>query len=303
MKYNLNLNKYAFLFIGLLLFHQSIAQKDFQDGFVITTRKDTLVGKLSNIHKNSHNYIDFMFPNGSDTVFTPNHILSYEMGNQRYIVVPMPHPTKKDTLYLFARVLVDGYASLYKTKLKLDPITAAEEAYLCKKYNEDRFYPAGRIKSLAIFFNDHPFLENELKNHPHLYANDVETKEQLFNHYNAWKRHQMDSISAINRPTNVKVDKRLLEVFMADSTNLVPESKYELDKITGKLSAEPNLTMAIEFVNTSANPRFERQAMKAVLLHLNEYDARIDESTVTVPENQQLVPSRPNGQLVYYYFR
>ena len=303
MKNNLNLTKCALVFFAFFLFGEvSAQQKDFQDGFVITTKHDTLVGKLSNIHKNAHNYIDFMYPNGVDTIFTPNHILSYEIGNQRFIIVP--YPTKKDTIYLFARVLVDGYASLYKTKIKLDPITAAEEAYLCKKYNEDRFYPAGQLKSLAAFFNDHPFLESELKNHPHLYANDLATKEQLFNHYNAWKRHQIDSINAAtNKTASTKVERHLLEVFMADSVNLVPESKFELDKITGKLSAEPNLTMAIEFVNTSTNAKFEKQAMKAVLLHLNEYDARIDESAVSVPENQQLVPSKPNGQFVYYYFR
>ena len=125
------------------------AQHHFQDGFVITTKNDTLVGKLNNLHKHAHNYIDFLFPNGTDTVFTPNHIASYEIGNQRFEVVPVLQANNEDTSYAFAQVLVEGYANLYKTKIKVDPITPAEDAYLCRKYNENVYYPAGNLRVLA----------------------------------------------------------------------------------------------------------------------------------------------------------
>ncbi len=280
------------------------AQRQFQDGFVITTNKDTLVGQVSNIHKHTHDYIDFRYPNGTDTIFTPNHISAYEIGNQRYIVVPLPHPTRNDTAFLFAHVLVDGYASLYKTRIKIDPLSAAMDAFLCKKYNEKEYYPAGHMDHLAIFFKDYPVLNNELVNHCHLYSNNLETKMQLFNHYNAWKRYQLDSLSKNSNSTaSHKVEKVALEVFMKDGTNLIPESKFQLDKITGKLSAMPNLRMTIEFLNSGANPALEKQAMKAILLHLNEYDARIEEQTISLPENLSIKPSQKNGQIIFYYFK
>ena len=278
------------------------AQKSFQDGFVITTKKDTLVGKLSNIHKNSHNYIDFLFQNGRDTVFTPNHILSYEMENTRYVIVPVPHPVKLDTTYYFAKVLVDGYASLYQTKIKTDFITPAEEAFLCKKYNQNQYFPAGQLKNLAAFFSDYTYLENELKNHIHLYNNELDTKVQLFNHYNSWKRHNMDSVSA--HKLLARIEKIKLEVFISeDSINLITESRFELDKISSKLSIDPNLIMVMEFVTTKGNEKLEKKAMKSVLKHLNTFDARIDETIIYIPENQGIRPSKPNGQILYYYFR
>ena len=293
---------YRLLVVLLLLTNIVFAQKSFQDGFVITSRKDTLVGKLSNIHKNSHNFIDFLYPDGRDTIFTPNHLSSYEMGNQRYIVVPMPHPVKKDTSYFFAKVLVDGYASLYQTKIKTDFISSAEDAFLCKKYDQSQFYPAGQLKNLASFFSDHPFLENELKNHIHLYNNELSTKIQLFNHYNAWKRHHLDSINAHQLFT--RVEKIKLEVFLdSDSTSLTAASRFDLDKLSGRLSVEPNLTMTMEFVKNIKNEKVEKRAMKAILKHLNEYDARIDELMINVPENQDINPSKANGQVLYYYFR
>jgi len=302
---NIRPSKYTIILFALFSsFSTMVAQERYQDGFVITTKNDTLVGRLNNLHRRAHNYIDFIYPDGNDTVFTPNHISSYEIGNQRFEVVPLPHPTKLDTTFLFAHLLVDGFAKLYVTKLKVDPITPAAEAYLCKKYNENVYYPAGNLKSLGLFFADYPTLNNELINHSYLYTNNLETKLQLFNHYNAWKKHQIDSLAASRvSNANLKVDKMVLEVFMSDSTNLTPESKYALDKITGKLAADPDLDMTIEFVNSGVNVSFEKKTMKAVLLHLNEYDARIDEKIVSIPENQEIKPSQSNGQIVFYYFR
>ncbi|MBC7390391.1 MAG: hypothetical protein H7329_14335 [Opitutaceae bacterium] len=302
MKKNIIYPAFVLIFVSFFSLNIAIAQKSFQDGFVITTQKDTLVGKLSNIHKNSHNYIDFLFPNGRDTVFTPNHILSYEMGNTRYVIVPVPHPVKLDTAYYFAKVLVDGYASLYQTKIKTDFLTPAEEAFLCKKYNQNQYFPAGQLKNLVTFFSDYTYLENELKNHIHLYNNELETKIQLFNHYNSWKRHHMDSVAA--HKLLARIEKIQLEVFVSsDSNNLVPESRYELDKISSKLSLDPNLIMVMEFVTIKGNEKLEKKAMKAILKHLNTFDARLDETMINIPDNQGIRPSKSNGQILYYYFR
>lgn len=295
---------FAWIAITLLVVQQANAQKDFQDGFVITTHKDTLVGKVSNVHKNAHNFIDFLYPSGKDTIFTPNHISCYEIGNQRFIVVPFPHPTKADTTYLFAKVIVEGYANLYKTKIKTDPITPAEDAYLCKKYNETVYKPAGKISSLAKFFSDNAILYDELKNHPHLYSNNVETKIELFNNYNMWKKHELDSLASItHKETKTSVEKQRIEVFMKDSLNLSPESKFDLDKIASKMDVDPSLNMVCEFVKTSDSPKATQNVMKAVMKHLAQLNARIEEKITSSPENQQIVPSKAGAQIIYYYFR
>ncbi len=282
----------------------ALAQKDFQDGFVITTKSDTLVGRLSNIHKNSHNYIDFIYPDGHDTVFTPNHISSYETGNQRYVVVPVPHAIKDDTTYLFAKILVEGYANLYKTRIKTDPFTAAEDAYLCKKYDEKEYHPAGKIMYLADFFNDHIVLSKELRSHPHLYKNNSETKVQLFNHYNMWKKYNLDSIAAAKGGTTLSaINKHRIEVFMVDTLNLSPESKFELDKMAGKLDADPSLDLVCEFVQLSPTARQTERVMKAVMQHLHQFEARIDEKITKVSESQQVFQSKEGSQVIFYYFR
>lgn len=280
------------------------AQHHFQDGFVITTKNDTLVGKLNNLHKHAHNYIDFLYPNGTDTVFTPNHIASYEIGNQRFEVVPIPPMYNNDTSYLFAEVIIEGYANLYKTKIKVDPITAAEDAYLCRKYNEKMYYPAGNLGLLTAFFSDYTSLKNELANHIHLYTNDMQTKMQLFNHYNSWKRQVLDSLSNLNLQTaNIKVEKQMTELFLDKKQNLTPETKYHLDELTNKLSANPGLQMVFEFVNSGQEAAYTNKTINAVKLHLSEFDARIQEVVINIPDNQDIKPSKPNGQILYYYYK
>jgi hypothetical protein len=280
------------------------AQKDFQDGFVITIKSDTLVGRVSNIHKNSHNYIDFMYPDGTDTVFTPNHIVSYEIGNQRYLVVPVPHPTKDDTTYLFAKIVVEGYANLFQTKIKTDPFTAADNAYLCKKYDEQNFHPAGKISYLASFFSDHPVLSKELKTNAHLYKNNLETKIQLFNHYNIWKKFHLDSLEANKKGESFSaINKQRVDVFLADTLNLTPESKFELDRITSKLDVNPSLNLVCEFVQLSPGALETERVMKAVTRHLNQFSARIEQKITKVSESQQLVQSKPGAHIIFYYYR
>lgn len=280
------------------------AQKDFQDGFVITTKNDTLEGKVSNVHKNSHNYIDFLYPNGTDTIFTPNHISSYEIGNQRFEVVPVPHPTRSDTTYLFAKVLVEGYANLYKTKIKTDFITSAEDAYLCRKYNENNYYPAGKMSSLAKFFSDNPVLASELKSNAHVYSNNIDTKIHLFNNYNTWKKHQLDSLSAIDQNQSLVPSSRTrVEMFMTDTLELTAYSKIELDKIASRLDKDPSLSMVCEFVQISPDEKQVKRVMKAVMRHLSQLDARIEEKIVSVSENQVTLPSKEGAQVLYYHFK
>jgi hypothetical protein len=286
-----------FLIVSVL---SSYAQKNFVDGFVITTAKDTLVGKLSNVHKNAHNFIDFLYPNGNDTVFTPNHIVAYEMGDDSYIVVPIPDPNDPDTTYLFAKEIVAGFASLYETKIKVDPITPAEVAYLCRKYDETSFHPAGKIKSLVNFFSDYPILHEELKLNHHVYRNNLETRVQLFNHYNLWKKHHLDSIKAAN-PTKAPVMKHSVEVYMADSVSLSLESKFELDKIAGKLEADPGLELYCEFLETTPQSLATKHVMKAVMTHLYQLDARINESVVSKSDGQ--INQTSKGQVILYYYK
>jgi hypothetical protein len=294
-----------FTIIQIVLFVFSAdAQHHFQDGFVITTQNDTLIGKLNNLHKHAHNYIDFLYSNGNDTIFTPNHILSYEIGNERFEVVPIPHMGDNDTSYLFAQVLIEGYANLYKTKIKVDPISPAEDAYLCRKYDEKFYYPAGNLILIATFFSDYASLKKELENNINLYNNDMQTKKQLFNHYNSWKRRVLDSLANLNTPkANIKVEKQMTEIFLDKNHNLTPETKYHLDELTNRMVTNPGLEMVFEFVNSGQEAAYTNKTINAVKLHLSEFDARIQEVIISIPENQDIKPSKPNGQILFYYYK
>lgn len=288
------------LLIPLLASYVAAQTLNYQDGFVVTSKNDTIIGKISNSHKTSFSFIYFLYPTGTDTILQASALNAYEIGNNEYITVPLPHATKDDTISLFAKVLVDGYASLYVTKIKTDFLSSGSTAYLCRKYDESQFYPAGKIRSLANFFKDYPTLHTELKDHHHLYTNTEETKIQLFNHYNAWKRHIIDSLAGKStiQESNNQLDKKLLEVTMADSVTLSSTAKLVFDHIVSKLSKEPHAKLILEFVPSKGNDIAISQVMKAVLYHLNPYAARIEASILS-----SATVSEGKGYLLYYYFR
>jgi hypothetical protein len=299
MKYLSKLFVYTFCFLcPFLVCAQS---ETFQDGFVITTANDTLFGKLFNAHQKSHVFIKFQSLNKTDTIFTPNHLLSYEIDNQRFVVVPIPHPTKHDTAYLFAQVLVDGYASLYKTKLKTDPFTSPENAFLCKKHDSKTFFPAGNTKNLAHFFSDNPSIFNELKTNGHQYDNSVKTKTKIFNQYNEWRKSMADTVPA--KQSNIKVEKTMLELYLAYDNSLSHESKYELYKIASKMSDDPSLKLSLEYVENKDKIVLEHKIKKETKFLLYEFYDRIEETSLKIPENQQIQATNPKGVIVFYYFR
>jgi len=284
------------LLIPLFSFGQT---ETYKDGFVITTSNDTLFGKVFNAHQKSHTFIKFQNQKQIETIFTPRQVLSYKIENQKFVIVPIPHPTKNDTSYLFAEVLVEGYANFYKTKLKTDPFTAPENAFLCKKHDSKTFVPAGNTKNLSHFFSDNPSIFNELKTNGHQYDNSVKTKIKLFNQYNEWRKSKADSVP---KESNIKIDKTLLELYLAYDNSLSHESKYELYRIASKMSDDPNLKLTFEFVENKDKIVLEHKIKKETKLLLNEYYDRIVENSIMIPENQHITPVNSKGIIVYYFF-
>jgi hypothetical protein len=103
--------KRYFLFSLPILFFVSIeinAQSGFRDGYVITSRNDTLIGQIDNKF-NTVSENACRFRKGSETqVYTPYQILGYGFRNERYF-------SSQIIIGSFVEVLIDGELSLFKS--------------------------------------------------------------------------------------------------------------------------------------------------------------------------------------------
>ncbi len=160
------MNTFYKLFIALLFSFLSsfAAQPEFKQGYIITNKNDTVRGLISNSHQDAYLFVDFKLnTQAKDTVYSPKFILGYAVENEVFRTVHIPF--NADTLYSFAKVLEEGNITLYKTKLKLDALLKAKEAYLYVKSGEIGFKPAGKVNSLLPAIEDNVELTELVKNH------------------------------------------------------------------------------------------------------------------------------------------
>lgn len=158
-------------------------QNDFEKGYIITNKNDTLVGEISNGHKDAHLFVIFKDKDGKLNNYDPKSALGYAHNNIAYRTVHIPYG--QDTLFSFAKVLADGCLTLYQTKLKLDALLKPKEAYLYIKCNENIFKPAGKANSLLDAVIDYKDLYNKIASHE--FKDDEKSKIAICNAYNLWK--------------------------------------------------------------------------------------------------------------------
>lgn len=98
----------ASLLILLISFSDAIAQHDFREGFIITTKNDTIQG-LVDYRSSKKNYKSCFFREGvTDTEYLPSQILGYGFINDKYFTSEIIEES-------FVEVLVQGDLSLYKS--------------------------------------------------------------------------------------------------------------------------------------------------------------------------------------------
>lgn len=155
----------------------------FQEGYVIEHDNDTIYGRISNIHKHSHLYIDFKYNSGKDTVLDPVTIKGYQIGHHVFRLVSIPSKHNKAKIVL-AEVLVSGTLSLLKTKIKTDFFLPPITSYLCK-LPSDSITPAGSIYHFAKLVNDYSALSDSI--HSHYFKNNEKNIIKVCESYNSWK--------------------------------------------------------------------------------------------------------------------
>lgn len=159
--------KHLFLYLGLFSI-VLIAQdsKKFTPGFVVLSNGDTVKGLVANLHKNAHEYIDFKpYFSNKDTILTPKDLKSYKIGEKLYFSVAFPGYESDTKIYHFAEMLTSGAITLYKSRLKTDPILPPTEAYIAKKAGVDSTFAVGKVKFLLPLIEDEAEVAELIKTH------------------------------------------------------------------------------------------------------------------------------------------
>lgn len=185
-RHHMSLRKFVQVIIVLFAANYSAHAlgNEFKQGYIITLKNDTIRGLISNDHQDAYLFVDFKLKDGAkDTIFSPKGLLGYEVGDQIFRTVHIPF--ENDTLYSFAKILVEGKITLYKTKLKLDRVLKPKEAYLYIKEGETSYKPAGKVNSLLPAIEDNKTLSDQVKNH--FYKDDEASKIIVCKRYNEGK--------------------------------------------------------------------------------------------------------------------
>jgi len=147
-------------------------ENSFKKGYILYPNGDTIPGLIQTSNKNFHEYVFFKTDNTSQPKkFTPQEIMEYFDGKKKYKAIILPGKTLENRIFKFAEVMVEGQITLYKTKLKTDPILPPTEAYLATKKGIDSTFAVGKIKFLlplvediqqvALLIKNHKYKENE----------------------------------------------------------------------------------------------------------------------------------------------
>ena len=151
------------LFVLIIIYSESFAQKDFYQGYVVTNRNDTIHGmvkdrKTSNLK--FYNKIQLKTDNGRKKKYGANEIIAYKS-----VAFGEYHSVWYDQMK-FLRVVEPGLVTYYVDE-SLDEDNNLFETKLLKRYNErtcTTVIGIGFRKKMKKYFADCPDLVNKLQN-------------------------------------------------------------------------------------------------------------------------------------------
>ncbi|KJD31428.1 hypothetical protein PK35_15080 [Tamlana nanhaiensis] len=124
--------------ITFLIFITSMAcvmaqDKNFEDGFIVTTNSDTLYGKIKKDKKSVMSKKIYFAKNGGDSgveFFKPSSLKGFSLSDENYVSVDFNNTKngKKIASKRFAQVLVNKEVSLYKVDLDASEINYEYES-------------------------------------------------------------------------------------------------------------------------------------------------------------------------------
>lgn len=167
--------------------HTAFGQEDYQKGYVVTTKNDTLYGSVSDrklgpfggIHKKVK-----LKGRGLKKRFAPENIHSYKKGDTTYKTMFL------DGEYEFMRVETEGYVSHYIYQLQEQGEEMVLDVDYFTKENSSNLIRATqgifglKRKRMILFFSDCQPLIEKIKNKEFKYA------FELVAFYNEWRENQ-----------------------------------------------------------------------------------------------------------------
>ena len=188
---------FAFLILPIV----SFGQKDYQSGYIITNKKDTLIGHVKDRKSppfvKIYKKIRFKNNNIIKRKYGPHQILGYKQGDNQFesLWIDVSHDFFQEKITsipnsgekYFLKVIVKGYLTYYQWEFK-EP----ESDYILKKkiYKRKDEYSLVRVtqgilglkkKSLAVYFQDCPELVFKIKN------GELKDPVEIAIFYNKWK--------------------------------------------------------------------------------------------------------------------
>ena len=197
----MNKTKKIYIVCFFLLIHFLVsAQKDFQNGYIVTNEKDTLIGLVKDRKEPPFGklYDKVIFKKGrKKKKYGPNHISAYKRGNNEFESLWIEDSTYPfQGKYLgspvtgakhFLKVITKGYLSYYHWEFEDSESDYIDAIGLFKREDEDSFARVSqgifglKKKYLAKYFKDCQDLVSKIE------EGELKDPEEIVKFYNLWK--------------------------------------------------------------------------------------------------------------------
>jgi hypothetical protein len=193
--------KFSLLLFFLISYFLGYAQKDFQNGYIITNENDTLIGLVKDRKEPPFGklYNKIVFKKGhKKKKYGPNDISAYRKGNEQFEILwfqDNSYPFQGEYLSSpnygnksFFKVIVRGYLSYYHWEFEDAESDYIDVIDFYKREDEDFFARVSqgifglKKKSLGKYFNDYPELASKIE------YGEIKNPVEIVKKYNLWKK-------------------------------------------------------------------------------------------------------------------
>ncbi len=177
-----------------------ISQKDYDTGYIITNRNDTIIGFVKERKQPPFGKLfkKVYFKNNDEKrKYSPKQILGYKQGNREFESIWLDisgHLIEENYISkpnfgakLFLKVDLRGYLTLYQMEIEDPESDYIDQIPLFKRKDENYLLRVTqgmfglKKKKLKKYFKDNPELVNKIE------KNELKTPIEIANFYNTWR--------------------------------------------------------------------------------------------------------------------
>lgn len=182
---------------------KGLAQKGFEEGYVVTRSKDTLYGKIrdrkSGAFSSLYKKIKFRGKKGKSK-YSPKEIIAYKIGAFHFESLPIVHhgwffdeqlTVSLNGDFQFLKVIAKGHLSYYLMEFEDPDSGSIDTTGFFKKSDGSTLVRVNqgifglKRKKLAAFFSDCPELSQKIQ------TKQIKTPLEIVDFYNNWKAHNL----------------------------------------------------------------------------------------------------------------